>query len=215
MDPDTDFPKESVDVILEGFPCQSFSMSGKRGGLSDPRGQLYLQMIKVINHYKPKVFVAENVDGIRNSKKDINGDPSTISALDTIMQDFDKSGYNVQYHVLNAADYGVPQTRKRVIIIGIRKDLGTNSDVYYPKELFSKDGSQNTQKWITSKDAIDDLWNEVNNPAIPNHSIKDISKAKFYPGKKCKEMFESNQINPLQRLELNTTVISRPITEPL
>lgn len=203
LDLETDLPNENIDVVLGGFPCQSFSMSGKRGGLSDPRGQLYLQMIRIINHYKPKMFVAENVDGIRNSKKNIQGETTEISALDTIMKDFDKNGYNVQYHVLNAADYGVPQTRKRVIIIGIRKDLGTNSDVFYPRGLYSQDSTSKDEMWVTAKDAIDDLWNQVNNPSIPNHSIKDISKAKFYPGKKMQgnNRIKSNRPAPTIRAE--------------
>lgn len=121
LDLSKDFPNEPVDVVLGGFPCQSFSYAGKRKGLSDQRGQLYLQMIRVIDHYKPKIFVAENVAGIRNSHKDLEGQNVDTSALDTILNDFNKHGYNVQYHVLLAADYGVPQMRRRVIIMGIRK----------------------------------------------------------------------------------------------
>lgn len=128
LDVTKDFPDKPVDVVLGGFPCQSFSYAGKRKGLSDPRGQLYLQMIRVIDHYKPKMFVAENVDGIRNSRKNKEGQNVDTSALDTILKDFDKHGYNVQYHVLLAADYGVPQMRRRVIIMGIRKDLGSIED---------------------------------------------------------------------------------------
>lgn len=178
-----DLPKVAVDVVLGGFPCQSFSYSGKRNGLSDPRGQLYLQMIRVIEHYKPKMFVAENVDGIRNSKKNINGDNVNASALDTILDAFDKTGYDVQYQIMNAADYGVPQSRRRVIIFGIRKDLGSINNQYYPEKLFKKEGI-GKNRWVSAKEGIDDLWSRVNDPKILNHTIKDISKAKFYPGKK-------------------------------
>lgn len=191
LDVAKDFPKSEVDVILGGFPCQTFSYSGKRGGLSDPRGQLYKQMIRVIEHYKPKMFVAENVDGIRNSKKNFEGEDVKVSALDYILEDFDNAGYNVQYHVLNAADYGVPQSRRRVIIMGIRKDLGTTDDVFYPQPIFDEKGTSTGRTWRTSSDGIDDLWEKVNDPTISNHSVKDISKAKFYPGKK---MQGNNQI---------------------
>lgn len=180
---DKDFPKDKVDVVLGGFPCQSFSVAGKRGGLSDPRGQLYLQMIRVIKHYKPAMFVAENVDGIRNSRKDKNGEEVDKSALDTILTDFDDAGYNVQYHVLTAADYGVPQVRRRVIIIGIRKDLGDNNDVYYPRAEYDRTGEATGKKWVSAKEGIDDLWDKVNK-GIPDHYSQDISKAKFYPGRK-------------------------------
>lgn len=184
LDLKEDFPDDNVDIILGGFPCQTFSYSGKRGGLSDARGILYKQMIRVVRHYKPKMFVAENVDGIRNSMKNFNGENVNWSAIDQILQEFDEAGYNVQYHVLNAADYGVPQNRRRVIILGIRKDLGTNEDVYYPAQLFDEKGNTTGKKWRTSFDGIDDLWEKVNDPTIANHSVKDISKAKFYPGKK-------------------------------
>lgn len=179
-----ELPNEEVDIVLGGFPCQTFSYSGKRGGLSDPRGQLYLQMIRIIEHYRPKMFVAENVDGIRNSKKDNKGNAVDVSALDTILKAFDVAGYNVQYRVLNAADYGVPQSRRRVIILGIRKDLGDKEDVFYPKELFDQTGVETKRKWLSAKEGIDDLWGKINDPTILNHTQRDYSKAKFYPGKK-------------------------------
>lgn len=185
LDMDKDLPKEdNVDVILGGFPCQTFSYAGKRKGLSDPRGQLYLQMIRVIDHYHPKMFIAENVDGIRNSRKDKDGQNVNTSALDTILKDFDSHGYNVQYHVLLAADYGVPQMRRRVIIMGIRKDLGDINDEFYPLQTYDKTGKITGRKWLTAKDGIDDLWDKVNKTPIPNQTSRDISKAKFYPGRK-------------------------------
>lgn len=184
LDVNKDFPDKPVDVVLGGFPCQSFSYAGKRKGLSDPRGQLYLQMIRVIDHYKPKMFIAENVDGIRNSRKDKDGQNVDTSALDTILHDFDEHGYNVQYHVLLAADYGVPQMRRRVIIMGIRKDLGDISDEFYPAKIYDETGENTGRHWLTAKDAIDDLWDKVNKTPIPNQTSRDISKAKFYPGRK-------------------------------
>lgn len=192
---DIDFPKSNIDVVLGGFPCQTFSYAGKRAGLSDERGQLYLQMIRVIDYYRPKIFIAENVDGIRNSRKNIDGENVNESALSTILRDFEKHGYNVQYRVLNAADFGVPQTRRRVIIMGIRSDLGNIKDQYYPEILFDETGEKTGRKWRTAEDGIDDLWDKVNSVAISNHSIKDISKAKFYPGKK---MQGNNRIDRLK-----------------
>lgn len=178
---ESEFPDDSVDVILGGFPCQTFSYSGNRKGMDDPRGLLYKQMIRAIKHYEPKMFVAENVDGIRNSRSTENNIDN--NALDIILKEFRESGYNVQYKVLNAADYGVPQRRRRVIIIGIREDLGTNNDVYYPEPTHAEHGFI-SKPWVTAKDAIDELWGEINNPKYLNHTIKDYSKAKFYPGKK-------------------------------
>ncbi|APT18703.1 C-5 cytosine-specific DNA methylase [Amylolactobacillus amylotrophicus DSM 20534] len=184
LDMKKDMPDVDVDIVLGGFPCQTFSYSGKRAGLSDERGQLYLQMIRVIDHYKPKMFIAENVDGIRNSRKNIEGEDVDKSALSVILDDFEKHGYDVQYRVLTAADYGVPQMRRRVIIMGIRKDLGSVDNEFYPQQIFDETGELTGRPWRTSKDGIDDLWDKVNNPNIPNHTLKDISRAKFYPGKK-------------------------------
>lgn len=175
---------QNIDIVLGGFPCQTFSYAGKRKGLSDPRGQLYLQMVRVIKHYRPKIFIAENVDGIRNSRKNMVGEDVDKSALDVILDDFNRAGYNVQYSVLNAADYGVPQMRRRVIIMGIREDLGDVTNQYYPLPLYDEIGSLTGRKWRTAKDGIDDIWNKVNTVGLFNHTSKDISKAKFYPNKK-------------------------------
>lgn len=185
-----------IDIVLGGFPCQTFSYAGKRGGLSDPRGQLYLQMIRIINHYKPKIFIAENVDGIRNSRKNMVGEDVNRSALDTILDDFYEAGYNVQYSVLNSADYGVPQTRRRVIIMGIRKDIGDIGDQYYPAQLFDETGELTGNKWKTAKDGIDDIWDKVNTPTVYNHTTRDISKAKFYPNKKTQGNNKISAVRP-------------------
>lgn len=181
LDIEKDFPQGQPDIVFGGFPCQPFSYAGKRKGLNDARGQLYLQMIRVIDHYRPKMFIAENVDGIRNSH--VNGKDGK-AALETILDDFSAHGYNVQYHELLAADYGVPQMRRRIIIMGIRKDLGTIADEYYPLETYDESGTKTGQKWRTAKDAIDDLWGKVDKTDIPNHTSKDVSGARFYFGRK-------------------------------
>lgn len=165
-----------ADIVVGGFPCQDFSHAGKRKGLDADRGRLYQHMIRVIEHVNPKIFVAENVDGLRTHKHYEN----SLNSLDIILNDFEKvgKGYRVEYQVLNAADYGVPQTRKRVIIIGVRSDI--DAPIYYPKETCVE--SQGS--WVSAKDAIDDLWDKIDNPDVFNHTTRDYSKAKFYPGKK-------------------------------
>lgn len=163
----------TADIVIGGFPCQDFSLAGKRRGLSADRGRLYLEMKKVIEYCKPLAFVAENVDGIR---KGSNG--SAASALNIILDDFRKIGYTTVYRVLNAADYGVPQNRIRVIIVGIRNDL--HKKMKYPIADY---GVNKQFPWITSKEAIDDLWGKIDKTDIKNHTSRDYSKAKFYPGK--------------------------------
>lgn len=162
-----------ADIVIGGFPCQDFSLAGKRRGLDADRGRLYLEMKKVISHCNPIAFIAENVDGIRKS----SGKNDT-TALDIILDDFRSLGYTVVYKVLNAADYGVPQNRIRVIITGIREDM--HKTMKYPTPTH---GNSSTLAWMTAKEAIDDLWDKLDNTTIKNHTTKDYSKAKFYPGK--------------------------------
>ena len=102
------------DLLIGGFPCQSFSMVGRRRGFNDPRGKLYKEMLRVLTDKQPIAFVGENVKGLVSIDKG--------SAIKKITADFAKAGYNVTYKVLNASLFGVPQKRERVFIIGIRKD---------------------------------------------------------------------------------------------
>ena len=106
------------DILTGGFPCQSFSIiaqNPKRLGVKDERGKLFFEMCRILKERQPKCFIAENVKGILTANKK--------SAFPLIMKEFEDSGYNVQYRILNSANYGVPQKRERVIIVGFRKDL--------------------------------------------------------------------------------------------
>jgi len=163
-----------ADIVIGGFPCQDFSLAGKRKGFSSERGKLYLEMKKVIEYVQPMAFVAENVDGIRKTNS-----IDASSPLDIIVSDFEDMGYEVKYRALNAADYGVPQNRIRIIIFGIRRDI--NKNIKYPLPTHGV-GYEN--KYISSKMAIDDLWDRLDCPTIKNHTSKDYSRAKFYEGKK-------------------------------
>lgn len=104
----------SHDLLVGGFPCQTFSMIGRRKGFADPRGLLYEEMVRILKLKKPKAFIAENVKGLVSVN---NG-----RVLDKMLSDFNKAGYRVFYKVLNASHYGVPQKRERLFIIGIKKD---------------------------------------------------------------------------------------------
>lgn len=182
----------NADIVIGGFPCQDFSLAGKRRGLSADRGRLYLNMLDVVKKVKPIAFVAENVDGIRKNKEN-----EEKSALDIIIKDFESAGYNVQYKALNAANYGVPQNRVRIIIVGIRNDLDLK--MKYPNETFGNDN----KPFRTAKEAIDDLWNMIDKTSISNHTSKDYSKAKFYPGKKLQgnNRIAANKPSPTIRAE--------------
>ncbi len=103
------------DVMIGGFPCQDFSMIWKRGGLETDRGNLYKYFVKAVRLKKPKIFVAENVKGLLTAN---NG-----AAVKTITEDFAKIGYKVSVDLYNFADYGVPQVRQRIFIVGVRNDV--------------------------------------------------------------------------------------------
>jgi DNA (cytosine-5)-methyltransferase 1 len=103
----------SADVITGGFPCQDFSHAGKRKGFDSSRGTLYQSYVQVVSKVKPLVFVAENVNGLLT----MSGNP-----IQKIIQDFSAVGYEVKYQLIKCEDYGIPQTRWRVIIMGVRSD---------------------------------------------------------------------------------------------
>lgn len=114
--PTEDIP--DCDILIAGFPCQPFSNAGNRKGLEDDRGTLYLECIRIIKVKTPKVVVFENVRGILSTKA-----PNGKKLIDLICYELKSIGYNVNYKLVNASDYGVPQNRERVIMVGIRKDL--------------------------------------------------------------------------------------------
>lgn len=100
----------SADVVIGGFPCQDISVNGKGAGVDGKRSGLYRAMVQVVKQLQPKIFIAENVKGLlmRHNAK----------SLERVIHDFTALGYDVQYQLYSAADYGVPQTRERVIIVG-------------------------------------------------------------------------------------------------
>ena len=104
-----------ADGLIGGPPCQSWSEAGAHRGISDQRGQLFFEYIRILKHVRPKFFLAENVSGILSSRH--------RSAFEAIVERFGKLGYAVQYKMLRASDFGVAQDRDRVFIVGIRDDL--------------------------------------------------------------------------------------------
>lgn len=115
------------DIITGGFPCQDFSIIWKRGGLETDRGNLYKHFVRAVAAKQPKAFVAENVKGLLTANKGL--------AIKQIVKDFQKIdgfGYRIYINLYNFAEYGVPQLRERVIIIGIRNDLPYNFEKPVP-----------------------------------------------------------------------------------
>ena len=143
-----------VDVVVGGYPCQSFSMAGNRKPDSDARSNLYKQFLRVLNIVRPKYFVAENVSGLQQL--------GAGSFLEQQLTAYQQAGYQVSYHLVNAKEYGVPQSRNRLFIIGVRKDL----DQYFefPLATHGKLSQKNPhlKPYASHGDAICDLplWPE-------------------------------------------------------
>jgi DNA (cytosine-5)-methyltransferase 1 len=120
------------DIFCGGFPCQSFSIvaqNPKRLGYKDERGMLFFEMCRILREKQPKCFIAENVKGLLSANKG--------EAFPLIISEFEKSGYQVTHKLINAAAFGVPQKRERVIIVGIRNDLGFKYK--FPDDVFVED----------------------------------------------------------------------------
>jgi len=129
---------ESADIIIGGFPCQDISINGKMLGIKGERSSLYTYIVKAVDKVKPKVFIAENVGGLLLKQNE--------SSLKKILEDFTALGYEISCERYNAADYGVPQTRDRVFIVGTKRG----------KPKFSQP-EPTQEKLITAKQAIGDL----------------------------------------------------------
>ena len=104
-----------VDLFVGGSPCQSFSSVGFEAGLDDTRGTLFYEFGRLVDEIQPKVFIYENVRNMLNHDKG-----NTWKVVKSV---FDKLNYDIKFDVLNASDYGIPQTRRRLFVVGIRKDL--------------------------------------------------------------------------------------------
>lgn len=133
-----------ADVVVGGFPCQGFSLANMQRTVEDDRNQLYKFFYNAIKVKQPKFFIAENVKGILSL-----GEGEVIKKIE---RDFKKAGYRTSINLVNMADYGIPQTRQRVIIIGQRKDLGKKQLFHFPEKTHSKTGEP--RKWVSIKEAI-------------------------------------------------------------
>ena len=137
----SEIPKD-IDVLIGGFPCQDVSINGKMAGANGARTGLYRAMVKAVELTNPTVFIAENVKGLVLKAHE--------KSLQQIIADFSDIGYDVSYSLYHVADYGVPQLRERVIIIGTKKGSMPFGEIEKPLSQ---------KQWITVKEAIDDLKN--------------------------------------------------------
>lgn len=143
IDPFTDKSIPDCDIIIGGFPCQDFSVTWKQPGLEGKRGKLYESFLRFIEVKKPKAFVAENVKGLLTANKK--------KAIEKIISDFENiaPGYVVKLKLYNFADYGVPQFRERVLIVGTRVDTGF--EFFHPLPMY---GRNRTFPYVTAGQAL-------------------------------------------------------------
>ena len=149
-----------ADVVVGGFPCQGFSLANRMRTLEDDRNQLYRFFYNTIKIKQPKFFIAENVKGILSLGKG--------EAIKQIVADFEDAGYIASVTLVNMANYGVPQTRQRVIIIGQRKDLGDTLIFRFPEHTHAKNGD--LPRWVSIKEAIDHFPDPDTENDVVNHT---------------------------------------------
>lgn len=150
-----------ADVVAGGFPCQGFSLANMRRSVGDERNQLYRFFRDTIKAKQPRFFIAENVKGILSLDRG--------NAIKQIVSDFEETGYRTQVNLVNMADYGIPQTRQRVIILGQRKDLGEKMLLTLPPRTHSSKGD-GLLPWVTIKEALV----HFPDPSTPN-DYKNVS----------------------------------------
>jgi DNA (cytosine-5)-methyltransferase 1 len=149
----------AADVVVGGFPCQDVSVNGKRAGLTGHRTGLYKAMVEGVRRAKPKVFVAENVKGLLMKDNE--------RSIRKVVEDFGALGYTVSYRLYLAADYGVPQTRERVFIVGTSKKT----------QCFTPPLPERTKhNWISAKEALSDLESIPESTSI-NHVWSRANKS--------------------------------------
>lgn len=145
-----DIPK--FDVLLAGFPCQAFSSAGKRDGFNDTRGTLFFEIERILEYHKPKCFILENVEGLVTHDK-INNSDKLGRTISIILEKLENLNYKVSWKVLNARDFGLAQSRKRIYIVGNKKtkiSLDNFPLFHRPLSDFLESGGEATPLKITS-----------------------------------------------------------------
>ncbi|CAN5577439.1 DNA cytosine methyltransferase [soil metagenome] len=158
------------DILIGGFPCQGFSVANTGRGENDERNKLYLELLRVLIDKQPKFFVAENVKGILSLNQG--------KVFDLIISDFEKAGYKIKFKVLNAADFGVPQTRQRVIIFGVRNNINFNLEYPEPTHGEKTNLSEDKKNWLSIGEALKNIPEPEQEHNLLNHTYSKF-KLKF------------------------------------
>lgn len=166
----------ACDVVVGGFPCQGYSQANRMRMVDDPRNALYREFLRVVRDKRPLFFLAENVRGILSLGKG--------AAIREIEADFRAAGYRVAKRLFNAADYGVPQMRKRVIIAGTRADLPEDADFRFPDPTHAdpaKAAALGLLPWVTVSEAVARFPEPTEQHDLRNHvcSLYKVTNRNF------------------------------------
>lgn len=164
--PSADIPDH--DLLIGGFPCQSFSTVNPTKDPYDERAHLYKELVRILRDKQPKFFIAENVRGFMTLKKG--------AIFNRVCEEFNKSGYTISSALLNSADYGVPQRRQRVFIVGVRKDL--NKHYLFPEPTHAEHGEEGKLPWEPLKKVIDSLVPDDPKYYFSKRAVEGMKKAK-------------------------------------
>lgn len=163
-------------IVCGGPPCQPFSTAGKRLGINDPRGSLFMDFIRMVDGIKPRFFVMENVKGLGNTPlKDDNGTNTQTMVIDVVLEEMGKLGYKVIYGLLDAVHYGVPEFRERMVFIGSRD----NEDIFLPIPSHFQKHQNPECRWKTIREFIEDI--EEENGECDSFSEERIKYLKMVP----------------------------------
>jgi DNA (cytosine-5)-methyltransferase 1 len=191
LDGNYEFPE--ADVVTGGFPCQDFSHSGKRKGLETSRGTLYQSFVEVVKRVKPTIFIAENVNGLLTMK----GKP-----IEQIISDFSDVGYQVKYQLIKCEEFGIPQTRWRVIIMGVKSEKSAS---------LPDDWNIITKNHRTCK--IGPYFKHLEEPDVTEDSAQKVySKAKRLPKGQGQKEVGLGEFGPTMRAEHHGNIEFRRIT---
>lgn len=151
-----------IDLLVGGFPCQSFSTVNPTKDTNDDRANLYKEIVRFLKEKQPKYFICENVKGLMTLQKG--------ALINKILSEFETCGYKVKYKLLKAVEYGVPQRRERVIIVGIRNDI--NKTFVYPKPLL------NESNYVSLSKVIDNLEISEHKYYFSEKAVQGMKNAK-------------------------------------
>ncbi|MEX1256987.1 MAG: DNA cytosine methyltransferase [Gemmatimonadota bacterium] len=155
--PESEIP--DGEIIIGGFPCQGFSRANLKRSPEDSRNRLYLEFVRVLREKQPPYFVAENVRGILS----LDGG----KVVEMILQDFKDCGYRVSHHLVNLADFGVPQSRRRVFFLGTRHDI--DEILRMPSPTHAREATLLRKSWVTIGEALRDIPDPEEHHDLLNH----------------------------------------------